>query len=146
MTNPVQTGTALIEGIGKAGSAITISGFATFLLQNLDLTHKFDKREVKDANGDDAQLSARNAYMEMTVDFIPSGGSRAAAVAVGNTTVTPLAAVTLANFEVTACNGVWIYQGDSKLSLKNTENASYSLPLRRYTNTTQNTSLATVAT
>ena len=143
MANAIQSGTAAIEGLGTAG---TISGFATFLLQNLDLTHKFDRKEIKDATGEDAQLSARNAFFEMTVDFIPSGASRAAAVTVGNVTISPLAAVTLASFEVGMVNGVWIYVGDSKLSLKNDSPATYSLPLRRYTTNTQNTSLATIAT
>ena len=144
MANPIQTGTAVIEGIGNSGSAITVSGFATFLLQNLDLTHKFDRREVKDATGEDAQLSARNAYVEMTVDFVPSGANRAAAVAVV-TFPTALSAVTIANCEVGEVNGVWIYMGDAKLQLKNGENGTYSLPLRQYTNGTQNTALSTTA-
>lgn len=144
MPNPIQTGTAAIEGIGNSGSAITVSGFATFLLQNLDLTHKFDRREVKDAEGNDAQLSARNAYVEMTVDFVPSGANRAAAVAVV-AFPTALAKVTIANCEVGEVNGDWVYMGDAKLQLKNAENGTYSLPLRQYTNSTQNGSLTTTA-
>jgi hypothetical protein len=141
MPTEVQNGSAVLHGIRNDGSAITIEGYATFLLESAKLGHKFKLDAVEDELGFDASLVATNAHKEIDVTFVPSGASRAAAEAVA-TTLNPLAQVTLDNFAVSAFNGDWIYVGDASIDLSHGP-GKVSLKVRKYDDTTQNTSLST---
>jgi hypothetical protein len=77
MANEVINGTGVVHGITNSGSAITMLGFATFLLESLKGSHKFNLDAVIDAQKFDASLIATNGYMETTVTWTPSGATRA---------------------------------------------------------------------
>jgi hypothetical protein len=141
----IQTGNATIHGITNNGSAFTISGYATFLLEQLKAAHKFNLREIKDETDFDAALVATNQCVELDITFKPSGATRAAAAAVA-VFPTPLATVTLANFKVSLVNGTWTYVGDGTLDLMSNESGKMTLKIRKYSDATQNTALTTTVT
>lgn len=142
MPAEVQTGTAVVHGITNSGSAITLSGFATFILQGSGATHKFNLDRILDATKYTASLIATDGHLELDVKFRPSGATRAAAAAVA-VFLAPLAKVTLANFKIAAFNGDWVYVGDEKISLSNTDAVDLELKLEKYDDATQNTALTT---
>jgi hypothetical protein len=143
MPTEIQNGTAVLFGIRNDGSAITIEGYATFLIDTAKLGHKFKIDEVEDELGAHASLIGTNPYKELDITFVPSGANRAAAEAVA-ATPTPLTSVTLDNFAVTAYNGDWLYVGDATIDLSHGV-GKMSLKLRKYDDATQNTSLTTTA-
>ncbi len=142
MPAEVQTGTATVWGVANNGSTITISGYATFLLEGADATHKFRLKEITDAQDFDANLIATNQHIEMTINFKPSGATRAAASNVA-VFISALASVTTANFKLTAFNGVWVYVGDETMAFKCNDSVTMKLPVRKYDDASQNTSLTT---
>lgn len=137
----IQTGKAVVFGITNSGTAIAMTGYATFILDSVKGSHKFDLDEVKDENKADVALIATNGRLEVTVTWKPAGATRAAAAATA-TIVAPLAKVTLSNFKIAAYNGDYVYTGDEELSIEHAP-AGMSLKLRKYDDTTQNTSLTT---
>lgn len=138
----IQTGKAVLFGITDNGTDFTISGYATLVMQGFKPTHKFDLTEIKDATNHDVSLQAANGRVEATLEFVPSGATRAAAKAVA-VFLTPLAKVTTANFNVAALNGDWIYVGDEQMDFSGGGAAKITLPVRKYDNATQNASLTT---
>ncbi len=82
MAAEVQTGTATVWGVANDGTAISFTGYATFLLEGADATHKFRLKEITDANDYDANLIATNQHVELAINFKPSGATRSAASAV----------------------------------------------------------------
>lgn len=143
MPAEIQTGTATIQGITNGGSAISMTGYATFILDTVKAAHKFRLKEVVDENDADVNLTATNPMIETDIAWKPSGATRAAAAATA-VFLTPLSGVTLANFKVTAFNGRWIYVGDESIDLSASGPAVMSLKIRKYDDTTQNASMATV--
>jgi hypothetical protein len=141
MASEVQNGTGILHGIGDNGSGITMSGYATFILESAKGGHKFKLEPIEDEMGFDAALIATNAHVEMDITWTPSGASRAAAATTA-VFLTPLAKVTLANFKVEAFNGDWVYVGDQSIDLSH-GNAKMSLKVRKYDDSTQNASLTT---
>ncbi len=137
----VQNGTAILHGIRNNGTAITISGYATFILETTKGQHKFKLDTVEDELGFDKALIATNAHIEVDLTFMPSGATRAAAEGVA-AFILPLAKVTLANFAVAAFNGDWVYVGDASIDL-NTKQGKMSMKIRKYADGTQNASLTT---
>ena len=141
MPAEIQVGTAVLHGITNSGSAITITGFATFLFDSAKAQHNFDIQDIKDATGFDACAVATNEHVEIDLNFTPSGATRAAAAAIC-AFPTPLSKVVLANFKVTAFNGDWQYRGGTAIDLTNTGPAKISsVKIRKYSDTTQNASL-----
>lgn len=141
MPNEVQTGTGILHGIGNNGSAITMTGYATFTLETSKAQHKFKLEAVEDELGFDRALIATNANIEVDITWTPSGATRAAAAATA-AFLDPLATVTLANFKVAEFNGTWVYIGDSSIDLSHKQ-AKMMLKIRKYDDATQNTSLTT---
>lgn len=139
MADSTITGKAVISGI-TGTSAITISGFATFSLDTAKMNHKFDLEAIKE-NNFDAALIATNGHVEVDLNWRPSGASKAAARATA-IIISPLATVTLANFDVTAYNGRYVYVGDESIELGQGA-ATMAMKIRRYDDSTQNTSLTT---
>ena len=142
MAAEIQKGTAKLFGITNSGSAFTIDAFATFVPQTASLTHKFRLVEEQDHLDADNTLIATNPYVEGVITIEPSGATRSAAAAVA-VFLTPLATVVLANFKLAALNGSWIYTGDQKIDLAFNQSAKIELPIRKYDDSTQNTSLNT---
>lgn len=141
MAAEIQSGKAVVYGIQNGGSAIAITGFATFILDGVKGNHKFDLDAIKDESKFDASLIATNGCLEVEITFTPSGAKRSNATAVA-AFIAPLAKTTLSNFSVTAFNGDWIYIGDESIDLSQGA-AKMSLKLRKYDDATQNTSLTT---
>jgi hypothetical protein len=141
MANQVQTGTAVLYGITNNGTPISISGYATFLLETAKGNHKFELDAVKDETNFDASLIASNGHIEADITWTPSGASKAAAAATA-VFLEPLAKVTLANFAVDALNGDWIYVGDQGIDL-NHKQGKMTLKIRKYDDADQNASLTT---
>lgn len=154
MANPVEVinGQAMLIGVQNNGTAITLTGYATFLLDRAEGDHNFHVIEGKDAIGFDASLAAINEYFEITIDFTPSGATRAAAALIPTVPI-PLAAVTIANCKTTGTfgsstlqlfNGTYVYMGGVKISQQSAQAAKISgLKLRMYANSTQNSLLTT---
>lgn len=135
---PPQTGKAVVYGI----NAMTIGGFATILPQSTGLGHKFNLKDTKDGDGNDANLTATNEHTEMDIEFVPYGATVTAAKAVC-VFLGPLSSVAIATHPVAAYNGTWIYVGDAGMKITNEEKLSYTLRCRKYADATQNTSLST---
>jgi hypothetical protein len=152
MAAEIINGQATLIGVQNNGSAITLTGYATFLLDKVDGDHNFHIIEGKDAIGFDASLAALNEYFEITIDFTPSGATRAAAAAIPVVPI-PLAAVVLANLKTNGTfgssalnlfNGTYVYVGGVKISQQSAQAAKLSgLKLRQYANSAQNTLLTT---
>jgi hypothetical protein len=141
MPTEVQNGSAILHGIRNDGTAISIEGYATTLIDSVKLGSKFKLEAVEDELGFDAALVATNAHKEIDITFVPKGADRAAAEAVA-TVLSPLTAVTLANFAVSVLNGDWINVGDTSIDLSHGP-GKVSLKLRKYDDTAQNNSLTT---
>lgn len=142
MASEVINGTGLLHGITNDGTAISMLGYATFILESLKGSHKFNLDAVIDERKFDAALIATNGNLELTVSWTPTGATRAAAAAT-IVTLTPLAKVTLGHFKVAALNGDWIYIGNESIDLTSSGPAKMSIPIRKYDDSTQNTSLTT---
>ncbi len=145
MAAEVQTGTATVWGVANDGTAISLTGYATFLLEGADATHKFRLKEITDANDYDANLIATNQHVEMTLNFKPSGATRSAAAAVA-VFIAALAAIVTSHFKIPVFNGTWVYVGDETISLKSNDSAAMKLPVRKYDDATQNASLTSTIT
>lgn len=156
MAQVIINGQAVIHGIPNSGSAITISGFATFQLDKAELEHMVKSYETVDSQGNDASLTFFNEHAECTIDFTPSASSQAGAAAIP-VFPAPGSAVTIANCKAAAefasssiailNSAYWIYMGGARLSQTATGAAKYTgLKLRIYANAAQAQSLATQAT
>ena len=140
MPAEVQTGKAVLYGISNDGTQISIPGFATFILDMVKGGHKFKLTAIEDENDADAALIATNAHLEIDITFTAAGATRAAAAATA-VFLTPLSSLALNHFKVSAFNGTWIYVGDESIDLSHGV-AKISLKVRKYDDSTQNTSLA----
>jgi hypothetical protein len=144
MATEVQKGTGILHGIGNNGLPISISGFASFILDTAKAGHKFKVDEIQDENGFDKALIATNAHVELDITWTPSGANRAAAVTTA-VFLSPLSKVTLGQFKVNAFNGDWIYMGDESIDLSHAA-AKMSFKIRRYDDSAQNASLVETVT
>jgi len=137
----IQTGSAVVYGLANDGSAISIEGYATFILETAKASHKFELDTVKDENNFDASLIATNGHRELDITWTPSGASKSAANATA-VFLNPLDKVTLGNFAVESFNGDYIYIGDGMVELSHKQ-GKMSMKLRKYDDETQNASLTT---
>lgn len=140
----IQTGAAVVFGINNDGTAISISGYVTFLLETAKASHKFELDTVKDEANFDASLIASNGHRELDVTWTPSGATKQAAADTA-VFVEPLSKVTLSHLKVGSFNGDYIYVGDAMIEL-NHKQGKMSLKLRKYDDAAQNTSLTTPVT
>lgn len=140
----IQKGEAKLFGITNSGSAFTISGFATFVMESAGLTHEFDLLDEKDATNFDVTSIATNAKVRGEITIQPSGLTRTAAAAVA-VFIDPLTTVTLANFKLAALNGGWQYVGGQQIQLNYNSPAKITLPIRKWASTTQNAALTAAA-
>ncbi len=141
MPAEIQSGTAVLYGITNDGTAISIEGYATFIIDTAKGNHKFELDSVKDENNFDVSLIATNPYTELDINWTPSGTTRAAAAATA-VFLEPLSKVALDHFKVTTLNGDYVYIGDCSIDLSHKQ-AKMSLKIRKYDDTAQNASLTT---
>lgn len=141
MAAEIQNGTAVLHGITNDGTAITMLGFATFILDGAKGSHKFELDAIKDETKHDKCLIATNGHVELDITWTPSGATRAAAAAIC-VYLAALAKVTLTHFKVSAINGDYVYVGDETIDLSQSA-AKMSLKIRKYDDSTQNASLVT---
>jgi|SRR5580765_2886755 len=144
MASEVQNGKGTLFGITNSGSPISMTGYATFILDTAKGAHKFKLTAIEDENEFDTTLIATNSHIELDITWTPSGATRAAAAATA-AFLLPLAKVTLANFKVSAFNGDYVYVGDESIDLSHGA-GKMSLKVRKYDDSTQNTSLTTTVT
>lgn len=144
MPAEIQKGTAVLHGITNDGTAFTIDAFATFMPDTADLTHRFSLNEEKDNTGYDFNLTAMNGRVEGRITLKPTSTTRALAAGVA-VFLAPLTTVVLAHFALAALNGSWVYTGDQQIQLQFDQPAKITLPIRKYDNSTQNTSLTATA-
>ncbi len=141
MAQEVQSGLAVLWGVTNSGSPLSISGYASFILDTAKGQHKFKLDAVEDEIGFDRALIATNAHIELDLTWTPSGASRAAAQA-NASFLEPLAKVTLANFNMDAFNGDWVYVGDASIDVSH-KAGKMMLKIRKYSDADQNASLTT---
>lgn len=143
MPQEIQVGRGVIYGL--VSGAIDV--YAATLLQSARPTHKFDVKDVKDANAFDAAATATNEHIDITVDFevvAPSGAASRANAAAQAVFIAPLSKVVLSAFPIAAINGTYCYRGDASIEVPNEKGARFTLPnLRRYADPTQNTLMTT---
>ncbi len=141
MSLEVQNGRAVLFGIKNDGSPITIEGYATFILTDGKLDHKFKVTEVTEENESDATLIGTNEHYETTITWTPAGATRAAAV---DTVVfpVPLKKLVMTHYAVDLLNGDWIYMGDGTVNITQGV-GKMSLKVRKYVDADQNTLLST---
>lgn len=142
MAAEVQKGTGILFGIANNGTAITMSGYASFTLDAAKAQHKFKLEEVQDELGFDKALIATNGHVELDITWVPSGATRAAA-ANASVFLTPLSKVSLNNFKAAAFNGDYVYIGDQSIDLSHGGPGKMSLKIRKYDDSYQNASLTT---
>lgn len=141
MPTEAQSGDAILWGMRADGSAITIDGYATFILSSAKLDHKADIETMKDETGFDRNKIATNSRKEGTFAFTPSGASRADAEAVA---VCPsaLTKLVISGWAVDEFNGNWLYEEGASIDLSQ-KAGSMTLKLVKYDDDTQNDLLTT---
>lgn len=107
----VQGGTACSFGIA---GVVTMTGAATFNISDRTITDEFKTTEIPSQNGavvETVIASQRRRNYDST--FVPTGATRAAAVAVVATlmALTPLSVITIAVSTIAAFNGTYNYMG-----------------------------------
>lgn len=141
MASDVQVGKGILYGITNNGSAITMTGVATFVLDSAKSQHNFDIDDIKDENNFTVSSIATDMHDEIDIQWTPSGATRAAAASTATFPVA-LSKITLANFAVSRFNGDYQYRGGGTIDLAKKE-AKMTLKIRKWEDSSQNTSLTT---
>ena len=153
MAANVIVGDAVIHGIPTNGSALTLTGYASFLMDKAEAEQMFESYFTKDSQGNDAGGTAWNEHADIVVDFIVTGSTRAAAA---NNVLfpSPFAVMSMANFQVNGIfnstgtyffNATFLYVGGARISLSNVVAGKLTgLKMRTWANSTQNTLMTTL--
>jgi hypothetical protein len=149
MAQEILQGQAVLHGIQNDGSPITITGYATFILNKIGGKHNFNLKLLQDETDFDTAAVATNENIEVTMDFTVSGGSggtRASAAATAQFPA-PLAVVTLSNVKIQTTfgtsatklfDGQYSYRGDATIDLSNNDFTKLmGLKLVKYADPTQ---------
>lgn len=110
--------------------------------QTMKATQNFELEIAKDVQGDDAAWKANNEMFDGDWAMKLLGDTAAHAKA-GGAFLAPLAVVTISGCDLTFLNTTWIVVNGSDIDLGNTKMGDIVFKMRRYANTTQNTSFAT---
>jgi hypothetical protein len=136
---------AYLFGITNSGSAVTMTGIASFETDSDDVSYTWKEKEHYDTTGNVQNITQTNYKYERTIKFNPSGATRTAAAAVADAAIT-LVSLVVANYKVAAFNGTWRIKPGTKINLKADDTASMDISCEKYANTNQATALATVIT
>lgn len=110
-TSEIQQGLAKIFGLG-AGAMTVLTGAATLTITGADVSHENDLIEDEDQEGNVETLIAFKERLEGSIDFIPNGATRAAAIiSATNSQPGMITKIVLASFDVPVYNGNWNYIG-----------------------------------
>lgn len=110
-TSEIQQGLAKIFGLGAAAMTV-LTGAATLTITGADLSHENELIEDEDQEGNVETLIAYREKLECSIDFIPNGATRAAAIAsAANCLPAMISKIVLASFDVAIYNGNWNYIG-----------------------------------
>ena len=131
---------AYLYGITNNGTAISMTGLASFELDSDDLSLTWKEKEKTDTTGNTQNITAVNFKYERSVKFNPSGATRAAAAAVCDAALT-LTSLVVANYKVAAFNGAWRIKPGTKISLKADDDAAIDISCEKYVNANQNAAL-----
>jgi len=131
---------AYLYGITNDGTAISMTGVASFELDSDDVTLTWTEKENKDTTGNVQNLIQTNFKYERAIKFSPSGATRAAAAAVADAVVT-LQNLVVAHYKVATFNGTYRIKPGTKINLKMDDNASIDIQCEKYVNSSQNAAL-----
>lgn len=121
-------GVPTIRGLGTGSVAYT-GVTATLKPISADLTHDFDKEELKDGDGNVVAIGANNPNEEFQLECYVTGADVAAAKTLVKPTM--LQVITLANLPYTEANGTFNYMGG--FNVKMGENfAKISMRVKRF--------------
>ena len=134
MASVVKRGKASIEGVVGTFDVILYP-----VAQSIKLTQNFNEEIVQDIHGFDAAWLARNEHN--TYDLgMKILGDTAAHAATGGAFLAPYATVTITASDLTVLNGAYQLVNGSEIDLGNTKVGDISFKLRKYADSTQNTS------
>ena len=122
----IQKGQAVLWGVGNSGE-VTVSGYASILVDSGKATHKFKITPIENESGMDVTLVATNQMVEMEMVFVPEGATGAFNE--------PFATITTSGFSASELNGDWIYVGDASVDLSH-KAGKMTIKGRRYINNT----------
>lgn len=134
-------GLAAFEGVGASFDVILYP-----IAQSGKATHNFNEEIIQDEHGDDAAWLARNEHI--TADFgMKLLGDTAAHALAGAAFLAPLAVVAItaksSGSLPAVLVGSWTIMNGSEIDLGNTKTGDITFKLRKYVNSTQNTSAIT---
>ena len=111
----VQVGSAKIFGMDGGTIAYGAVTAQANSMEGVDVEDSSEMTEIKGQDGELATIISSNRTMSLTVQFVPSAGTRAAAITTGRAMValTPLVKVTLAGFTITEINGDYVLESKS---------------------------------
>lgn len=131
-TQETQVGVAKIFAV-ITGTLTTIVGAATLTVENADLEHKFKLDESKGSDGNTETLFSTDEQYEISINFAPTGTSRAnAATSAANLIPPPLSKVTLSEFAIERLNGDYNYIGGGSIKMVKDKECAMGLKLRAY--------------
>lgn len=139
MASNTCTGYATINGIPSVTFTVMAPNpepTSARLQVNADVTFE------KDRKGYDLSARAVNLHSTVTWEFLLWGTSLANAQSSG-IVITPLTKITISFCQVAAYNGDWLVESGGSFDLGNTKAATMSIPMRKYADSTQNTTMTT---
>ena len=122
------------------GTAISITGLASFETDSDEVTYTWTEKENPDTTGHVQNITQYNFKYERSIKFKPSGATRTAAAAVADAVVT-LIVLVVANYKVAAFNGTWRIKPGTKINLKQADDATIDISAEKFANAQQNTAL-----
>lgn len=135
--NSVFRGLAQLSGIPGSFDVIVYK-----VQQRGTITQNFELKVAQDQWGQDAAWRASNEYLDgdWEMKFI---GDTLAHVKTGAAFLAPLAVITLSGFDLTWLNTTFCHMSGTTINLMNDDIGTTGIKMRRYVNSTQNTSFAT---
>ena len=146
-------GNATIHGVKDNGTPISITGYASIVIDKMSARHNFDSKYLQDTQGFDIGCVATNENVDVSMDFTPIGASETAAAAVA-VFIIPLSRVDLANVKLQGAlgstpatkifDGKYHYTGGATIDMSKNDFGKISgVGIKKYANVTQNDTMTT---
>lgn len=153
MIADVIVGNAVIHGLPTNGSAITLTGYASFQMDKAEAEHMFGSYFTTDNQGNDISATAFNEHADVSVDFTPTAATRAAAALIP-AFPSPLSIMTMANLQVNGSfgstgtyflNASMLYIGGARITLSAVVAGKITgIKMRTWANAAQNSLMTTL--